>query len=242
MSAPSKEADLLALADEIDINRKIGADHRFSDDEATIIQQAPRLASIRPDGLGGAGERAALEQAKAALIKIRKCSIAGAEEGYGKPELWGEALFCSHGDVAAALKVIDAVLAASPLPADEQSFGNSRTAFEQILKHVTAQKRIASERLDNIEAICRNALASPLPAGSREEIARIINPVAFRTPDYAAPDDHMWRSCSQDTANRKAEVILALFSYPVTPRNGTASEGLVHRTGCAVTAAEDNTP
>lgn len=57
---------------------------------------------------------AALRQAKAALIKIRACSIAGCEFGYGKPEIWGDALFASHGDVANALKVIDAVLSGTP--------------------------------------------------------------------------------------------------------------------------------
>jgi hypothetical protein len=53
----------------------------------------------------------ALEEAKSALIKIRECSMAGASEGYSKPELWGEALYKSHGDVEAALRKIDTALA-----------------------------------------------------------------------------------------------------------------------------------
>lgn len=65
--------------------------------EDSCIANAPKL-------------RNALNVAKAALITIRACSIKGAEEGYGKPEDWSEALFRSHSDVAAALKTIDAAL------------------------------------------------------------------------------------------------------------------------------------
>lgn len=54
----------------------------------------------------------ALHEARMALFKIRACSIAGCEEGYGKPEKWADALFASHGDVAASLKTIDRVLGA----------------------------------------------------------------------------------------------------------------------------------
>jgi hypothetical protein len=53
----------------------------------------------------------ALEEAKAALFKIRACSIVGCEQGYGHPEKWADALFASHADVAAALKTIDGLLA-----------------------------------------------------------------------------------------------------------------------------------
>lgn len=53
----------------------------------------------------------ALLAARAALIKIRSCSIAGCEQGYGQPEKWADALFASHADVAAALKTIDEALA-----------------------------------------------------------------------------------------------------------------------------------
>lgn len=52
----------------------------------------------------------ALHEARMALFKIRACSIAGCEEGYGKPEKWADALFASHGDVAASLKTIDRAL------------------------------------------------------------------------------------------------------------------------------------
>lgn len=71
------------------------------------LAEAATLASVQPPG---EGVREALEQARDALIKIRKCSIAGCEEGYGKPEKWADDLFRSHGDVAAALKTIDAAL------------------------------------------------------------------------------------------------------------------------------------
>lgn len=60
----------------------------------------------------------ALEQAKAALIEIRRCSIEGAKEGYAKPEKWAEDLFVSHADVASALKTIEAALS---LPRSEQT-------------------------------------------------------------------------------------------------------------------------
>lgn len=56
---------------------------------------------------------AALETAKAALIKIRACSIEGAQIGYVSPQLWGDALFASHGDVATAIKAIE--LATAPV-------------------------------------------------------------------------------------------------------------------------------
>jgi hypothetical protein len=55
----------------------------------------------------------ALRKAGDAMFEIRKCSIAGAVEGYSKPELWSEALFVSHGDVAASLKSIAAALQTS---------------------------------------------------------------------------------------------------------------------------------
>jgi hypothetical protein len=53
----------------------------------------------------------ALEQARAAMLKIRTASIAGCEEGYGKPEKWADELFRSHGDVTASIKTIDGLLA-----------------------------------------------------------------------------------------------------------------------------------
>lgn len=52
----------------------------------------------------------ALNTSRVALMTIRGCSIVGAERGYGQPELWSDNLFRSHGDVATALKVIDAAL------------------------------------------------------------------------------------------------------------------------------------
>ena len=55
-------------------------------------------------------EREVLEQAKSALILIRSHSVVGAMEGYTKPELWADALYSSHADVASALRVIDAAL------------------------------------------------------------------------------------------------------------------------------------
>ena len=55
-------------------------------------------------------ERGVLEQAKSALILIRSHSVVGAMEGYTKPELWADALYSSHADVASALRVIDAAL------------------------------------------------------------------------------------------------------------------------------------
>jgi hypothetical protein len=51
-----------------------------------------------------------LKQAHAALLRIRTASIAGCEEGYGKPEKWADELFTSHGDVTAAMKAIEALL------------------------------------------------------------------------------------------------------------------------------------
>lgn len=64
---------------------------------AHLIASAPAMAE-------------ALEKAKDALVKIRACSVAGASEGYTKPEVWGEALFASHADVHAALSQIEAAL------------------------------------------------------------------------------------------------------------------------------------
>jgi hypothetical protein len=54
---------------------------------------------------------AALELAKKALTEIRKCSSAGAAVGYTNPEVWGPALYESHGFVHYALDAIDDALA-----------------------------------------------------------------------------------------------------------------------------------
>jgi hypothetical protein len=79
-------------------------------DAAFIVEAVNSHASLRSerDAL-----LAALTEAKAAMIEIRHCSVAGAERGYTKPELWGDALFLSHGYVARALKTVDAALTAS---------------------------------------------------------------------------------------------------------------------------------
>lgn len=80
-------------------------------------------APLSPDE----GVRAALEAAKAALIRIRECSSKGAMEGYGKPELWADDLFRSHGDVARALKQIDAALS-TPVPEEGLPRGSASAA------------------------------------------------------------------------------------------------------------------
>lgn len=51
-----------------------------------------------------------LRQAKAAMLKIRTASIAGCDYGYGKPEIWADDLFRSHGDVTAAIKKIEGLV------------------------------------------------------------------------------------------------------------------------------------
>jgi hypothetical protein len=45
------------------------------------------------------------------MLRTRAASIAGCEEGYGKPEKWADELFSSHGDLTASIKAIDALLA-----------------------------------------------------------------------------------------------------------------------------------
>jgi len=61
-----------------------------------------------------AGMREALEAAKAAMLRTRTASIAGCNEGYGKPELWAEELFRSHGDLTKAIKLCETALASPP--------------------------------------------------------------------------------------------------------------------------------
>lgn len=55
--------------------------------------------------------RKALGESRAAMLRTRTASIAGCEEGYGKPEKWADELFASHGSLTAAIKSIDALLA-----------------------------------------------------------------------------------------------------------------------------------
>lgn len=104
-------------------------------------------------------DREVLQQAKGALIKIRKCSIAGAEEGYGKPELWGEALFRSHADVATAIKSIDTVLSLPLQP----SAGERPSLIESFAR---LQRRLIS--------YCNHANAGHMPSDGREFARRII--------------------------------------------------------------------
>ena len=72
------------------------------------------LPPATPTAPAGDGIREALEAAKAAMLRTRTASIAGCEEGYGKPEKWGEELFSSHGDLTKAIKLCDAALADLP--------------------------------------------------------------------------------------------------------------------------------
>lgn len=58
------------------------------------------------------GARHALEAAKAAMLRTRTASIAGCEEGYGRPERWADELFASHGDLTKAIKLCDEALSA----------------------------------------------------------------------------------------------------------------------------------
>lgn len=100
----------------------------------------------------------ASDNLEAALIDIEQLSAAG------KPT--DAVCIRTIKKVIARLELARKALSGSALPADAE---DHRAAFEQILKHVTAPKRIPSERLDNIEKICRDALSS-LPAGNGEEI------------------------------------------------------------------------
>ena len=55
----------------------------------------------------------ALELSRAAMLRTRTASIAGCEEGYGKPEKWSDELFRSHGDLTAAIKAIDLAISST---------------------------------------------------------------------------------------------------------------------------------
>lgn len=66
-------------------------------------------------------ERYVLEGARDALRKIRDCSIAGCHEGYGKPELWAQALFESHGDATRAIVRLETALSVVDPPAPVSS-------------------------------------------------------------------------------------------------------------------------
>lgn len=82
--------------------------HMSVADYVAVIEKAQRERDALTKKLELAVD--ALHEARMAMFKIRACSIAGCEEGYGKPEKWGDALFASHGDVATSLKTIDRVL------------------------------------------------------------------------------------------------------------------------------------
>jgi hypothetical protein len=69
-----------------------------------------------------------LKQAHAALLRIRTASIAGCEEGYGKPEKWADELFASHGDVTAAMKAIDGVLSSAHAQTEKQQIKDAFNA------------------------------------------------------------------------------------------------------------------
>lgn len=57
--------------------------------------------------------RTILRQSRDAMLRTRTASIAGCEEGYGKPEKWGDELFASHHGLTASIKAIDAALQAT---------------------------------------------------------------------------------------------------------------------------------
>lgn len=134
--------------------------------------------------------REALEQARLALTKIRACSIAGCEYGYGKPEIWADALFASHGDVANALKTIDAALQSAA-----DTVGRERlalTVLQEIIENWNNLKRdegafptgdrraaMSEHRLwHSIQTAKAVLAASPSPAQSgaeREEVETLLN-------------------------------------------------------------------
>jgi hypothetical protein len=91
------------------------SDDRYEDWANTIRNlYAPSHASLkaRVEEL-----EAIARQSRSAMLRTRAASIAGCEEGYGRPEKWGEELFCSHGDLTAAIRTIDAALPQSSTPA-----------------------------------------------------------------------------------------------------------------------------
>lgn len=55
-------------------------------------------------------DRSILEAVVSAMLETRTASIAGCDEGYGKPEIWTERLFRSHGGLTKSIKAIEAVL------------------------------------------------------------------------------------------------------------------------------------
>jgi hypothetical protein len=54
--------------------------------------------------------REALTQSEAAMLETRAASVAGSEQGYGKPELWAERLFKSHWALTRAIEAARALL------------------------------------------------------------------------------------------------------------------------------------
>lgn len=92
----------------------------FINRHANLPDEPCPACSAQPQG----ASREVLEQAKAALLKIRGCSIRGAEQGYSRPIEWADELFASHADVAVALKSIDAALSRPPRPTVEKTSGD----------------------------------------------------------------------------------------------------------------------
>jgi hypothetical protein len=85
-----------------------GRNHNFAD--ATFVDYGAADAfAVAAKALPGLVK--ALEQAKTAMLRTRTASIAGCNEGYGKPEKWADELFSSHGDLTASIKTIEGLLA-----------------------------------------------------------------------------------------------------------------------------------
>lgn len=157
---------------------------------ATLPAPASQNSPTRPDGLGGAGdlERAfndACDQAGCAYdneallesiadLKRRAAAVGEVREVLEKIVKFDqiEQKTLTEYDPAGStyrVDTLDGYCARVARAALSYSFSENircdhRTTFEQILTHVIAPKRIASERLDNIEKICRDAISS-LPAG-----------------------------------------------------------------------------
>lgn len=106
MSDTPKRDELLALIRELRARRWPSG---LSDGLYTRAADAiERLAAKLADD----GMREALHTAKAAMIRTRTASIAGCKEGYGKPQLWADELYASHGDLTKAIALCANVEAA----------------------------------------------------------------------------------------------------------------------------------
>jgi len=171
-----------------------------------------------------------LKQAHAALLRIRTASIAGCEEGYGKPEKWADELFTSHGDVTAAMKAIEALLSRGHAPSpsvdlmqrvwanlyyNEEDAGNT---FQQTLNEVVDW--LAAHNALPVVSDTSTVSPAQTPAVNPAELLDVLQ----KTRDYIT-DDSLYFHPPENLMQR-IDVIIATVADTSTDQKSRPIDGL----------------